>query len=63
MSVRCSPVTMTPQSPRCARGLLRASSHAGHSQKNAGTPHPAPVPMNVNVCFFIASAFYLGLCK
>ncbi len=40
---------MTPQSPRRARGTRRASSQAGHAQKKAGTPHPAPVPMNVNV--------------
>ena len=50
MSKVRSPRTMTPQSPRRARGSWRASLHAGQSQKNAGTPHPAPVPMNVNVC-------------
>ena len=50
MSVRVLPVTMTPQSPRRARGFSRASWQAGQSQKNAGTPQPAPVPMNVNVC-------------
>ena len=50
MSKVRSPRTMTPQSPRRARGSWRASLQAGQSQKNAGTPHPAPVPMNVNVC-------------
>lgn len=39
--------TSTPQSPRRARGSRRASSQAGHSQKKAGTPQPAPVPRNV----------------
>ena len=43
------PRIIAPQSPRRARGCSRASWQAGHSQKNAGTPQPAPVPMNVNV--------------
>ena len=45
------PRTRAPQSPRRARGSRRASLQAGQSQKKAGTPHPAAVPMNVNVCF------------
>ena len=52
---KTEPVSYThlraPQSPRRARGSRRASLQAGQSQKKAGTPHPAAVPMNVNVCF------------
>lgn len=48
---------ITPQSPLRARGFSRASMHAGQVQKNAGTPHPAPVPMNVNVWVL---GFWLG---
>ena len=52
-----SPLIMVPQSPRLARGFALASSHAGQSQKNEGTPQPAPVPMKVNVWFFIEVSF------
>ena len=57
MSMVCEPRIITPQSPRRAAGLLRASSHAGQSQKNAGTPQPAPVPIKVKKCLVIGAPY------